>query len=394
MKNLIILLLWLLPLGLWAQEVEAEQPMAEDTAPPVAEFNGYIKNLQTMLFFNLGGGLDPFYQQLNFFHHRLNSRWRLGEDWRFRADLRTRVFYGDLTPGYGQLIDQGSNDFLNLSSVFLDRPSWVGHTVLDRLYLEYARGDWEVRLGRQRVNWGINTVWNPNDIFNAFAFTDFDYEERPGSDALRIKRYTGFASSIELAVRAFDDFDQAIIAGLWKFNRGTYDFQVLAGYAQQDLALGGGWAGNLGNAGLKGEFTYFHPLKPERNNAFAATLGLDYSFSNALYVNTGYLYNSEGSTGGNIASLFAFELSARNLYPYRHALFAQASYPITPLLSGGAALIYSPVEVHALFVNPVATLSIKENWDIDLVGQIVLNQEAKGYTSPIQAAFLRLKLSY
>ncbi len=391
MKNLIILLLCLLPLGLWAQD---EPPPAEEPALPLVEFNGYIKNLQTMLFFNLGGGLDPFYQQLNFFHHRLNSNWRLGENWKFRADVRTRIFYGDLPPGYGELIDQGSNDLINLSAVFMDRPSWAGHTVLDRLYLEYARGAWEVHLGRQRVNWGINTVWNPNDIFNAFAFTDFDYEERPGSDALRIKRYTGFASSIELAVSAFDDFDEAIIAGLWKFNRGTYDFQVLAGYARKDLALGGGWAGNLGNAGFKGEFTYFHPLQEGRDEAFAATLGLDYVFSNSLYLNTGYLYNSEGSTSGSITGLFGFELSARNLYPYRHALFAQLSYPITPLLNGGAAVIYSPVQAHALFINPVATLSIKENWDIDLVGQIVLNQESKGYTSPIQAAFLRLKFSY
>ena len=38
----------------------------------------------------------------------------------------------------------------------------------------------------------MNLVWNPNDLFNAFSFVDFDYEERPGSDALRIQKYTGY----------------------------------------------------------------------------------------------------------------------------------------------------------------------------------------------------------
>ena len=254
--------------------------------------------------------------------------------------------------------------------------------------------DMRRRLRELQGRGGQFTVVDPRRTETA-QLADLHLFIRPGSDALRIKRYTGFASSVELAVRMFDNFDEAVIAGMWKFNKGTYDFQVLGGYARQDLVLGGGWAGNLGNAGLKGELTYFQPVRKDRDTAaFSATIGLDYSFSNSLYFNTGYLYNSSGSNNSSITGLFDFELSARNLYPYRHALFAQLSYPITPLLNGSAAFIYSPVEVHALFVNPVLTLSIKENWDIDLVGQIIMDKEVKGFTSPVQAAFLRLKYSY
>ncbi|MCB0587508.1 MAG: hypothetical protein KDD06_19595, partial [Phaeodactylibacter sp.] len=209
------------------------------------------------------------------------------------------------------------------------------------------------------------------------------------------KYYTGFASSVELAVRMFDNFDEATIAGMWKFNTGSYDIQVLGGYDRQNLVIGGGWAGNLDDAGLKGELTYFLPLEKEKNDAFAATVGIDYSFSNSLYINTGYLFNSVGSTTAGVSNLFEFELSARNLYPYRHAVFAQVSYPFTPLLNGGAAFIYSPVEVHALFANPTLTLSVAENWDLDFVGQVVFDKEqGKGFVSPLQAFFLRLKFSY
>lgn len=334
--------------------------------------------------------------QDNLIHNRLNFRWSIAENWNFRADVRSRIFFGDLVkanPDYAKLVDNTNNDYFDLSLVLVDQSSFVVHTMLDRLYLEYFDDQWEIRLGRQRINWGISTVWNPNDIFNAFAFTDFDYEERPGSDAIRVKRYLGFASSVELAIKAFDSWEEATAAVMWKFNKGTYDFQILSGVAQNDFVLGGGWAGNLKNAGFKGELTYFLPLKGKDQHSFAATFGVDYSFANSIYLSTGYLYNSNGSTRAGVSNLFDFQLSAKNLYPYRHAIFTQLSYPFTPLVNGGIALIYSPVTTHALFVNPTCTISVAQDWDLDFVGQLVFNDN-QVYTSPIQALFLRLKWSF
>ncbi len=376
-------------------------PAQEDSSS--IEINGYVKNLQTLLFFNDAYPdlqqfrlVDTFLQD-NLIHNRLNFKYFINEHWNFKADLRTRIFFGDLVranPDYAKLVDNVNNDYFDLSLILLDNNTFVIHSMFDRLYVEYYDDQWEIRAGRQRINWGISTVWNPNDIFNAFAFTDFDYEERPGSDALRVKRYLGFASSIEIAAKAFDNWDEATMAAMYKFNAKNFDFQILAGIAENDWVVGGGWAGNLKNTGFKGEATYFHPLESEGKSSFAATLGLDYAFSNSLYLNTGYLYNSNGATQGDVTSLFNFNLSAKNLYPYRHAIFSQVSYPFTPLLNGGIVLIYSPVASHALFVNPTLTISIAQNWDLDFVGQLVFNKNAEQYTSPIQALFLRLKLSY
>lgn len=357
--------------------------------------NGYVKNLQTGIFVK-----NPFgdnYQQDNLIHNRLNFRWYPNEHLTLRAELRTRAFYGDIvraTPDYAAQIADVNNDYFDWSVVLLDRPSWVIHTMLDRLYLEYNKNDWEIRAGRQRINWGINSVWNPNDIFNAFAFTDFDYEERPGSDALSIKRYTGFASSIELVAKAANSWQETVIASRWQFNRWAYDFQVIGGYFQDQIALGSGWAGSIKDLGFKGEWTAFFPLEADQNTSFALTLGTDYVFENSLYLNGGYLYNSNGSTRQDISQLFSFELAADNLYPYRHALFGQVSYPISPLVNTGLAIIYSPVEVHPLFINPTASVSIANNWDLDFIGQIILNSQDGSYTSPIQAVFLRIKWSY
>lgn len=375
-------------LNLNAQEVEEKE---KNWA-----VNGYLKNLQTLIFANNKSPQEDLFFQDNLIHNRLNFEWFPNENFTFHADLRSRIFFGDLVranPNYGDQVDDANNDVLDLSLVLLDRNNFVIHSMLDRLYFEYVKNNWEIRLGRQRVNWGINTVWNPNDVFNAFAFTDFDYEERPGSDALRVKYYTGFASSIEIAIKAFDNFDEAVIAGLWKFNKWNYDFQVLGGIVGQDIALGSGWAGNIKNASFKGEFTYFIPMEEEGQEAFAATLGYDYSFDNSMFFSAGYLYNSLGNIRGNVSSLFSFELSAKNLYPFRHAVFTSLAYPISPLLNSNVSIIYSPVESHALFFNPVLTYSITTNWDLDFVGQLVFNSD-EGYRSPIQALFFRLKYSY
>lgn len=352
--------------------------------------------MQTGLF--LDDPANGNFLQDNLIHQRLNFRWFAADRLRLTAELRTRAFSGDLVRGtedYAAQVDNANNDYFDLSVVLLDKPAWVVQSMLDRLYLEYASEKWEVRLGRQRINWGISTVWNPNDLFNAFSFTDFDYEERPGSDALRVRYFTGFAGSVELAVKAFDRWEDAVIAGLWKFNAFQFDGQLLAGYAREDAVLGAGWAGNLGNAGFKGEAAYFLPLNNSGKKAFALTLAFDYSFSNNLYAHAGYLYNSLGATRSDISGLFGFQLSAKNLYPFRHALFFQAAYPFTPLLNGGAAVIYSPVESRALFLNPSLTLSMASNWDLDLVGQVVANREnKKTYTSPLQAFFLRTRFSF
>jgi len=391
-KIIYVVLLWLPVIG-----------MAQDDEPKKWELGGYVKNLQTLIFFNEAYPdlqtfqlVDTFLQD-NLLHNRLNFKWYPNDKWTLYAEARNRIFFGDLvksTPNYGDQIDDENNDYFDLSALLINGNSWVVHTMLDRFYLEYVQGNWEVRLGRQRINWGINTVWNPNDIFNAFSFTDFDYEERPGSDALRVRYYTGFASSVEVVSKVFDTWDEATIAAMWRFNKWQYDFQLLGGVAENYLTLGGGWAGNIKNAGFKGEFTYFQHLENAKDDAFAASLGFDYSFSNSLYFNLGMLYNSLGSRNASVGGLFAFELSARNLYPYEWALFGQVSYPLTPLLGGSLAIIYSPVKINPLFLNPSLTYSIKENWDLDMVGQVVFNKDEEVYTSPIQAIFLRMKFSF
>jgi len=158
--------------------------------------------------------------------------------------------------------------------------------------------------------------------------------------------------------------------------------------------LGAGWAGNIKNASFKGELTYFLPLVDENESGFAATFAVDYSFKKGLYLNSGFLYNSLGVTTGGLESLFTTQLSAKNLYPFKFSIFLQVSYPITPLLNIGLANIYSPSEAQALFINPTITYSIAQDWDLNIVGQLLFNKGLEKYESPLQGFFLRFKYSF
>jgi hypothetical protein len=356
-------------------------------------FNGYLKYLHTVAI--AGGSGDYFSDQL--IHNRLRFAWQPSTEFTFKAALRTRLFYGDgvrATPNYAEFIESGNNDFIDASIHLANKPNYLFNTTMDRFYMEYVKNDWEIRLGRQRISWGINTIWNPNDIFNPYAFADFDYEERPGSDALRIKKYIGFTSSIEFAAKAADQIDETVMAFLYKWNKKQIDFQVLAGIFEGDYVLGGGWTGNVKNAGFKGEVSWFIPWDNDKQSV-AAMVAVDKSLKSGLIATFGYLFNSNGQSSGSVSEIFAFELSAKNLYPYKHSLLFGMSVPVNPLINGSLNFIYSPGPSHGLFINPSLGWTLSNAWDFNFVAQTGFSRDADGkFNSPISALFLRFKNSF
>ncbi|HNP07388.1 MAG TPA: hypothetical protein PKN99_07160, partial [Cyclobacteriaceae bacterium] len=80
---------------------------------------------------------------------------------------------------------------------------------------------------------------------------------------------------------------------------------------------------------------------------------------------------------------------------YRWSSFVQSSYQFTPLFSGGLSVIVYPGS-NAFFVNPALTVSLKQNFDLDVVGQLFFDEDPLNgdYGSVSQSGFVRLKWSF
>jgi len=355
---------------------------------------GYVKSMNTTSVANLDSIITD-----NLIHNRIKIKAELSDNLSAVVEMRNRIFYGEATrlnPLLGSILDHDVGQ-VDLSFVLLDKNALVIHSIFDRAYFKYVSEKWEARIGRQRINWGMNLAWNPNDLFNAYSLIDFDYQERPGVDAVRFQYFTGDLSSIDIAIQPGNGLDSAIIAGLWKFNKWKYDFQVLAGNYYSDIAIGAGWAGNIKNGGFKGELTYFHPKKEFSDTAgvLSASTTFDYSFKNGIYINTSVLYNSGGSgssSSGSFQSLIQ-GISAKNLMPSKLTYFSQVSGAFNPTLTGSFSAFYMQ-EVNMLLFMPSISYSIEENWDIMLVGQSAFGEVNSKFKGIGTGVYLRLMLSY
>jgi len=354
--------------------------------------SGYIKNLHEFSFIN---SLEQL-QWTTLLHNRLNFKYIPTEKLTVRLEFRNRLFYGDNVKnifGFSKFISQ-DHGITDLSWNIIDNKDILFNTTIDRALINYAKGDWDITLGRQRVNWGMNLIWNPNDIFNTYNFLDFDYEERPGSDALRVQYYMGEFSKIEVAAKKGKRADDKIVAAMYKFNKESYDIQLITGVYLNDWVIGAGWAGNLKNAGFKGEVSYFIPYETYFNseNVLSAAISVDYGFKKGLYINSSVLYNSSADeASGNIGYLLYTNLSAKNLMPYKYSGFLQLAKEFTPIFKGAVSTIYSPTN-HSVIIMPTFDYSVANNWELNFTGQSFF--EFENYQALGNSLFVRLRWSF
>lgn len=351
-------------------------------------FNGYIKGLgmyyKPLAPIEVSTTKSLDYLFLNQLHNRLNFKWYASNALTIAVESRNQIFFGQMIkeyPAYKDIIDVDQGYF-DLGTVAISADSWFLHTMLDRAWVDYTTGKWQIRLGRQRVNWGTNLVWNPNDVFNTFSYFDFDYEERPGTDGVRIQYYTSVTSSAELVYKIGNSNDESALAGMYRFSKFNYDIQFLGGSVGKDYVLGAGWSGDIKGGGFRGEATWFRPrnLNDQTNfESLVASISGDYTFKNSLYLHVGALFNSHGTTanaGGR--SFFAPHISAKMLSFGKYNLFAQSSFPFSPLISGTISAMLNPSDGSS-YLGPALSCSLADNWEIMINGQLFFGHEGSEY---------------
>ncbi|WP_028109790.1 hypothetical protein [Ferrimonas futtsuensis] len=303
-------------------------------------------------------------------HQRFDLEYRSQEQWQFNLGMRNRLLYSDALsqPGYSDLIGADPG-YWDLSGNWLERDSLLGTSSFDRLYATWQGERWQLRGGRFRINWGMTTVWNPNDLFNAYSIYDFDYEERPGSDALMVSRQLGFASEFNLVFSPDDDPDRHSYALRYLFNVKGWDGQLLAGKSGLDRVVGVGFATDISGAGVRGEISHFDPQQPDPQlsqmaSSWVTSLESDYSFAGQsnLLARLALLYISDPLPAPSAAEYLRLPLSARTLSFTELTTYGELGWDLTALTR--LVLSASYYDDESVFFGASLSHSLADEWSL------------------------------
>lgn len=373
------------------------------------DISGYVKYLYSSTKY-------PFYNERfddHLLHARLNTRWYPLQSLTAALEFRFRAYYGESVGKIPGFLDQirSHHEFENLDAMLWNRGKSLGYLETDRLWLDWTKEKIEVTVGRQRIAWGTSWVWNPTDLFNPQSPLDFDYEELPGTDAVRFQYYTGPVTKMEAAVAPAKRLDKMIAAGLISFNKWDYDFNLIGGIKYNRWIAGGGWSGDILNAGFRGEFTvsqrpspipkyntlhiilpYYESLSSFKQPVFSFVLSGDYTFPNSFYIHTEVLYYNIGKTLN--AGLYQPEvLELGMLSPARLNIYQEFSYDITPLFRGSLFGIYNPYD-HSGVIVPSVTYSVITNLDLYVIALLFNGSTLTQYGDYGSSWFIRIKYSF
>lgn len=355
------------------------------------ELNGYVKDLVTVSIPTLNG--TWFFD--NQIHNRINADYQVSSWLNINIEARNRIYFGNSVqqiPDFAEQVNE-TLDYIRLGGVVLEENSYLIHSVIDRANLRITEGKWQSVIGKQRINWGKSYVWNPNDLFNAYSFFDFDYEERRGTDAVLVKYNLGSLSSVELASNVDSTFGATIIATNYRVNLKEYDFQFLVGKYKTDIAIGTGWAGQIGGTGFKGELTYFQPYEENNTSStFVGDVSFDYYFPNTLNLRLEIIGNTNPMENSGIQFLTE-PVSAKGLINNYISSFVSVGYDITPLVQANLSSIWN-IDDGSVFFNPTVNISLNENTDLLIASQIFTGKNNSLYNGLGSFVFTRLKWSF
>lgn len=410
--------------------ISASPTIAQTKAKKV-RFSGFLEYLNNtwipdgQLYQSLGiedwqmqGGV---YNRFNFWYEPTNNL-------KFYVGMRNNFLFGPMFTTYTDLFNlAGLNyselvtydpGYLDLTFKIAGNNSYILYTNFDRANVKWTLNKFELTVGRQRINWGQNLIWNPNDIFNAYNFFDFNYVERPGADAVLMELFTSDFSSVQLAgklsyIQVAEDSSLLILnkelkltaAAMYRFSKWNYDWQLFGGVMETDFTAGLGWAGSIAGAGFTGEISWFRDMEnfSDSSGVVVGSIGANYTFKNSIFIHFSAIYNSAGAmdsvnalgTGflGSFSNVYSGSLNAKNLTRARLDLFGQISYPASPLINLDLACIFNPYDLSG-FAGPTINFSLTDNISLALVGQLFRGKPYTEYGDIGQMFFLDFKCSF
>jgi hypothetical protein len=279
-----------------------------------------------------------------------------------------------------------------------------------------------LRVGRQRIAWGVGRLWNPIDRFNAIPPLALEPDQVRGVDGVDAKlRFSGFTYLQAVYAVADDPDDRSYALRLHGVLRDV-DYSVVAGVFEEALTLGFDLAGNLGEAAARLEVVWtdpdrdVHPVGERRKQLprFWQVVGsVDHVFDvgTGLYLLVEHLYNGNdlgfgrGKAGpllpffeetgdGLVRATSAARFGGSRVITLGSNLTGlEVGYDLTPELRGDLLALYDWDGSSAAFV-PRFTWSAFDWLELTLAGQLFTGPRRSEYGSNDHLGYLLAEIFF
>ncbi len=297
----------------------------------------------------------------------------------------------------GPLLEAASCEWPdNANNVFgIDRAS--DYLAVDRLYLDAYHPKFDLRIGRQALQWGSALFINPTDPFPQVLFTE-PFKPRAGVNSARITVPFGDLNQVQAVIGTNDTFTKVRAAVRGTVNAANTDFSVVSAYRQEsdEVLVGLDIKGTLGVGFWLEGGVAFRGLTEDSLDVYETiAAGADYSFPilQTLIVSGQYIRNGAEPSGASALSAVQ-PPECDTPTPFDDATATEPD-PFAPFLSGrdyGLLAVSSAVtqdvmanvvwlqnmgDGSAIFV-PSASIQLPKGFDLSLTAQIPVSSWGDG----------------
>ncbi len=228
--------------------------------------------------------------------------------------------------GFGPLLDAAQCHAPTHANSFFRIDDEHGYLDVDRLYLDWYHPRFDLRVGRQAINWGSARFFNPTDPFPQVFLTQ-PWLPRRGVNAARLSVPFGEKNDATAVVAIDDALKTARAAARARVNWKGTDFAAVGVYRGDTKSglVGLDLRGTLG-VGWWFEGAWVFNSKPHEE----ISAGLDYSFPvlEQLVVFAQYYRNGSGASSPDQYAALASRLGGAGLFTCASAgPFASSSAP-------------------------------------------------------------------
>lgn len=343
-------------------------------------FDGYLLNLGSVQMQKtpLGSQSNNKFQNIN--RLRIRPRLEFNEDITLTIEHETFILYKNGNEFHSEKYEKIMGQLVNLHFTLLNNSIWQITHFIDRLHLMANIDRFNITLGRQRIAWGTGRIWNPTDMFNPINPTNFAKIEKDGVDAVLMKY--NFSSLTDLSIVINPAKHRTNFALRFRTNFSEFDVSFMSGKFNKNIVYGIDFAGNLLNAGVRGEMLVSSQI-------IKYILGMDYQFSPKIYSLIEYHFNGAGKSKKENYNFYDL-ITNNSIYLARSYINFQLLFIVHPL-STISILLNRNLNDESRYFSLNLSYSILENLNLNWITNIFFGKENTEYWYYPSSLGLRLE---